>query len=61
MSSGGAGSGDGGGTIAGHFTPPEELPFTGTDALPLVALGLTAIAAGGAAVAMTRRREAEES
>ncbi|TDD61736.1 LPXTG cell wall anchor domain-containing protein, partial [Actinomadura darangshiensis] len=50
-----------GATAAGEITPPKELPFTGTDALPLVALGLAAIGAGGAAVAATRRRHVRES
>ncbi|MGI5416161.1 hypothetical protein [Actinomadura luteofluorescens] len=46
---------------AAGFAAPKELPFTGGDALPLVALGLAAIAAGSAAVAATRRRHARES
>lgn len=50
-----------GATAAGEITPPKGLPFTGSESLPLVALGLTAIAAGSAAVAATRRRGARES
>ncbi|MCQ0004818.1 LPXTG cell wall anchor domain-containing protein [Actinomadura madurae] len=50
-----------GATAAGEITPPKELPFTGAGALPLVALGITAIAAGSAAVAATRRRHVRES
>ncbi|MFB4316800.1 hypothetical protein [Actinomadura sp. 21ATH] len=41
-------------------TLPDGLPFTGAGSLPMAALGLAAILAGGAAVAATRRREAEE-
>ena len=40
--------------------PTEDLPFTGTDSLSLAAIGLTAIVTGGAAIAFTRRRKAEE-
>ena len=50
-----------GATAAGVIAPPKGLPVTGAEALPLVMLGLTAIAAGGAAVAGTRRRGARES
>ncbi|RFS85763.1 hypothetical protein D0T12_12315 [Actinomadura spongiicola] len=50
-----------GATAVGEFTPPRGLPFTGTDALPLLALGITALAAGSAAVAATRRRDTRES
>ncbi|MEW2357415.1 hypothetical protein [Spirillospora sp. NPDC029432] len=42
-------------------TLPDDLPFTGADSLPMAALGLAAILAGGAAVAATRRREADEA
>ncbi|QKW34739.1 hypothetical protein HUT06_12460 [Actinomadura sp. NAK00032] len=56
-----SGTGLGPGATAAEFTPPQGLPFTGTDALPLVALGLAAIGAGSAAVAATRRRHARES
>ncbi|QKG26001.1 hypothetical protein [Actinomadura verrucosospora] len=52
------GGGLGSGATASAFTPKKGLPFTGTDALPIAALGLAAIAAGGAAVAATRRRSA---
>ena len=41
--------------------PPKDLPFTGTDGIPLALLGLTALTAGGVAVASTRRRKAQES
>ncbi|TDC50067.1 hypothetical protein E1281_22500 [Actinomadura sp. KC345] len=50
-----------GATAAGVIAPPKDLPVTGAEALPLVMLGLTAIAAGSAAVAGTRRRGARES
>ncbi|GAA2291059.1 hypothetical protein GCM10010402_56920 [Actinomadura luteofluorescens] len=46
---------------AAGFAAPKELPFTGGDALPLVARDLTSIAAGSAAVAATRRRHARNS
>ncbi|TMQ79772.1 LPXTG cell wall anchor domain-containing protein, partial [Actinomadura soli] len=45
----------------GDFTPPNKLPVTGTDALPLALLGIAAVAAGSAAVAATRRRTVRES
>jgi hypothetical protein len=52
------GGGLGSGASASAFVPSKGLPFTGTDALPIAALGLAAIAAGGAAIAATRRRAA---
>lgn len=48
-------------TASGEFTPPKGLPVTGAEALPLVTLGLAAIAAGGAAMAASRRRASRES
>ncbi|GAA2162805.1 hypothetical protein [Actinomadura napierensis] len=48
----------GSGATASAFVPRKGLPFTGTDALPIAALGLAAITAGGVAIAATRRRAA---
>ncbi|TYC11798.1 hypothetical protein [Actinomadura syzygii] len=53
--------GMGAGAVAAEITPPKGLPFTGADSLPLLALGIAAVAAGGAAVAATRRRAVRES
>ncbi|TYK48350.1 hypothetical protein FXF68_22195 [Actinomadura decatromicini] len=53
--------GMGAGAVAAEITPPKGLPFTGADSLPLLALGITAVAAGSAAVAATRRRTVRES
>jgi hypothetical protein len=52
------GGGLGSGASASAFVPQKGLPFTGTDALPIAALGLAAITAGGVAIAATRRRAA---
>ncbi|GAA2457503.1 hypothetical protein GCM10010191_91570 [Actinomadura vinacea] len=50
-----------GATAAGIApAPPKGLPITGADGIPLALLGLTAVAAGGVAVASTRRRKAQE-
>ncbi|TYB43307.1 hypothetical protein [Actinomadura chibensis] len=53
--------GMGAGAVAAEITPPKGLPFTGADSLPLLALGVAAVAAGSAAVAATRRRTVRES
>ncbi|WP_433238880.1 hypothetical protein [Actinomadura nitritigenes] len=52
------GGGLGSGVSASAYVPPKGLPFTGTDALPIAALGLAAVTAGAAAIAATRRRAA---
>lgn len=52
------GGGLGSGASASAYVPPKGLPFTGTDALPIAALGLAAVTAGAAAIAATRRRAA---
>ncbi|GAA3951124.1 hypothetical protein GCM10023085_37210 [Actinomadura viridis] len=49
------------GASAAAVAPDRDLPVTGADAVPLAALGLAAVVAGGAAVAATRRRATRSS